>query len=301
MNVHLIDGTFELFRAYYGSPATETDDGFEIGAVRGLLRSLLALLGERGVTHVAIAFDHVIESFRNDLYLGYKTGVGIEPKLYAQFGPAEDACRALGVVTWPMIEFECDDALATAAARFAAEPGVEQVVVCSPDKDLAQCVRGTRVVCLDRIRRTTLDEDGVRAKFGVNPASIPDWLALVGDSADGFPGVPRWGAKSASAVLGVYSHLDAIPDDPRTWSVKVRGADALAASLREHRDDALLFRRLATLRTDVPLAESLDDLRWRGANFAALDGRTAAIVDEPLRRRAQALAAARNSAQPAGR
>ena len=220
---------------------------------------MLALLGERGVTHVAIAFDHVIESFRNDLYPGYKTGEGIDPKLYAQFGPAEDACRALGVVTWPMIEFECDDALATAAARFAADRDVEQVVICSPDKDLAQCVRGTRVVCLDRIRRTTLDEDGVHAKFGVGPESIPDWLALVGDSADGFPGVPRWGAKSASTVLGEYEHLEAIPDDPRAWSVKVRGADALAVSLREHRDDSLLYRRLATLRTDVPLSESLED------------------------------------------
>jgi len=293
MRVHLIDGTFELFRAYYGSPASETEDGFEVGAVRGLLRSLLALLGERGVTHVAIAFDHVIESFRNDLYPGYKTGEGIEPKLYAQFGPAEDACRALGIVTWPMIEFECDDALATAAARFADAPGVEQVVICSPDKDLAQCVRGTRVVCLDRIRRTTLDEDGVRAKFGVSPASIPDWLALVGDSADGFPGVPRWGAKSASAVLGAYEHLERIPDDVRSWSVKVRGADALAASLREHRDDASLFRRLATLRMDVPLSEPLDDLRWRGANLAALRGVTGAIVDEPLLKRADALAAAR--------
>src|SRR5262252_6030804 len=253
MKVHLIDGTFELFRAYYGAPSSATADGFEAGAVRGLLRSLLALLGEPGVTHVAIAFDHVIESFRNDLYAGYKMGDGIEPELFAQFHPAEDACRALGVVTWPMIEFECDDALATAAARFANEPGVEQVVICSPDKDLAQCVRGTRIVCLDRIRRTSLDEDGVRAKFGVNPASIPDWLALVGDSADGFPGVPRWGAKSASAVLGAYEHLERIPDDARSWSVKVRGAESLAASLREHRADASLFRRLATLREDVPL------------------------------------------------
>jgi 5'-3' exonuclease len=291
MKVHLIDGTFELFRAYYGSPASETDDGFEVGAVRGLLRSLLALLGERGVTHVAVAFDHVIESFRNDLYPGYKTGAGIDPKLYAQFGPAEDACRALGVVTWPMIEFECDDALATAAARFADERGVEQVVICSPDKDLAQCVRGTRVVCLDRIRRKTLDEAGVRAKFGVGPASIPDWLALVGDSADGFPGVPRWGAKSAAAVLGTYEHLERIPDDARAWTVGVRGAESLAASLREHRDDAFLFRRLATLRDDVPLKESLDDLRWRGADLAAVRGLTAAIfADWVVRRSAELLA-----------
>jgi len=293
MKVHLIDGTFELFRAYYGSPSSETDDGFEVGAVRGLLRSLLALLGERGVTHVGVAFDHVIESFRNDLYRGYKTGAGIDPKLYAQFGPAEDACRALGVVTWPMIEFECDDALATAAARFAAEPGVEQVVICSPDKDLAQCVRGTRVVCLDRIRRKTLDEDGVREKFGVSPASIPDWLALVGDSADGFPGVPRWGAKSASSVLGAYEHIERIPDDSGAWSVAVRGAQSLAASLREHRDEAFLFRRLATLRLDVPLAESLDDLRWRGAAPDAPSTLVRAIINDTLRSRAVALAAGR--------
>src|SRR5882672_2302438 len=188
MKVHLIDGTFELFRAYFGAPSSETADGFEAGAVRGLLRSLLALLGEPGVTHVAIAFDHVIESFRNGLYAGYKTGEGIEPALFAQFPPAEDACRALGVVTWPMIEFECDDALATAAARYAADPSVGQVVICTPDKDLAQCVRGTHIVCLDRMRKKMLDEDGVRAKVGVSPGSIPDWLALVGDSADGFPG-----------------------------------------------------------------------------------------------------------------
>jgi 5'-3' exonuclease len=294
MKVHLIDGTFELFRAYYGAPPSETVAGFEVGAVRGLARSLLALLGERDVTHVAIAFDHVIESFRNDLFAGYKTGDGIDPKLYAQFGPAEDACRTLGVVTWPMVEFECDDALATAAARFAAEPAVEQVVICSPDKDLAQCVRGTRVVCLDRMRRATLDEAGVRAKFGVGPNSIPDWLAFVGDSADGFPGVPRWGAKSASAVLGAYEHLEAIPDDPRAWSVKVRGADALAASLRGHRDGAQLFRQLATLREDVPLRESLDDLRWRGPKLDMLAAPMAEIVDEPLRRRAEALAVSRS-------
>jgi 5'-3' exonuclease len=293
MKVHLVDGTFELFRAFYGSRESETVDGFDVSAVRGLVRSLLSLLGERGITHVAIAFDHVIESFRNDLYPGYKTGDGIDPKLFAQFGPVEDACRALGIVTWPMVEFECDDALATAAARFADEPGVEQVVICSPDKDLTQCVRGARVVCLDRIRRTTLDEDGVRAKFGVGPASIPDWLALVGDNADGFPGVPRWGEKSSSTVLGAYEHLERIPDDAREWSVKVRGAESLAASLREHREDAHLFRRLATLRFDVPLAESLDDLRWRGAVRDQPGGLMAAIFEESLRKRAAALAVGR--------
>jgi 5'-3' exonuclease len=270
MHVHLVDGTFELFRAYYGSPPSTTADGREVGAVRGLVRSLLALLGERDVTHVAIAFDHVIESFRNDLYPGYKTGEGIDPKLYEQFGPVEDACRALGVVTWPMVGFECDDALATAAARFSADRAVERVVICSPDKDLTQCVDGTRVVCLDRLRRKTLDESGVIEKFGVRPASIPDWLALVGDSADGFPGIPRWGAKSASTLLAAYEHLEAIPLHAADWRVAVRGAEALAASFAARRDDALLFRRLATLRTDVPLAESLEDLRWRGPNTTAL-------------------------------
>lgn len=270
MHVHLIDGTFELFRAYYGAPPSKDLSGKEVGAARGLARSLLALLGERDVTHVAIAFDHVIESFRNDLYPGYKTGDGIEPELYAQFGLAEDACRALGVVTWPMIEFECDDALATAAARFAAAEAVDRVVVCSPDKDLAQCVQADRVVCFDRIRRKRLDERGVVEKFGVHPQSIPDWLALVGDTADGYPGVPRWGAKSAAAVLGTYEKLEAIPADADAWSVAVRGAPALAASLAANRTDAFLFRKLATLRTDVPLAESLDDLRWRGPDVAAL-------------------------------
>jgi 5'-3' exonuclease len=270
MHVHLIDGTFELFRAYYGAPPSKDLSGKEVGAARGLARSLLALLGERDVTHVAIAFDHVIESFRNGLYPGYKTGDGIEPDLYAQFGLAEDACRALGVVTWPMIEFECDDALATAAARFAAAESVDRVVVCSPDKDLAQCVQADRVVCFDRIRRKRLDERGVVEKFGVHPQSIPDWLALVGDTADGYPGVPRWGAKSAAAVLGTYEKLEAIPADADAWSVAVRGAPALAASLAANRTDAFLFRKLATLRTDVPLAESLDDLRWRGPDVAAL-------------------------------
>ena len=231
---------------------------------------MLALLGEREVTHVAIAFDHVIESFRNDLYPGYKTGEGMDPLLYEQFGLAEDACRALGIVTWPMVEFECDDALATAAARFAASSSVERVVVCSPDKDLAQCVQGERVVCLDRMRRKTLDERGVIEKFGVRPSSMPDWLALVGDSADGYPGIPRWGAKSAATVLAVYERLEAIPADAGDWRVAVRGAAALAASLASHRTEAVLFRQLATLRTDAPLAESLDDLalarpRCRGA------------------------------------
>jgi 5'-3' exonuclease len=265
MQVHLIDGTFELFRAFFGSPSATDAEGREVGAVRGLLRSLLALLGERDVTHAAIAFDHVIESFRNDLYPGYKTGEGIDPDLFGQFPLAEEATQALGVVTWPMIEFECDDALAAAAARFLAVPSVDRVVICSPDKDLAQCVRGTRVVCLDRLRRKVLDEDGVVEKFGVRPVSIPDWLALVGDSADGYPGIPRWGAKSASALLAEYEHVENIPANPADWRVTVRGAAALAESLNFRRGEAALYRRLATLRTDVPLAESLDALRWRGA------------------------------------
>jgi len=287
MQVHLIDGTFELFRAFFGSPSARDALGGEVGAVRGLLRSLLALLGEREVTHLAIAFDHVIESFRNDLYPGYKTGEGIDPDLFGQFPLAEEATRALGVVTWPMIEFECDDALAAAAARFVAVPAVERVVICSPDKDLAQCVRGTRVVCLDRLRRKVLDEDGVVAKFGVRPASIPDWLALVGDSADGYPGIPRWGAKSASAVLAEYEHIEKIPADPAEWRVTVRGAAALAESLNLRRSEAALYRRLATLRTDVPLAESLDALRWRGAapTLAPLADRLgdAALVERAAR------------------
>jgi 5'-3' exonuclease len=289
MKVHLVDGTYELFRAYYGSPSSTTADGFEIGAVRGLLRSMLALLGEPGVTHVAIAFDHVIESFRNDLYPGYKTGDGIDSKLFAQFGPAEDACRALGIVTWPMIEFECDDALAAGAAKFSALPEVEQVVVCTPDKDLAQCVTGSRVVCLDRMRRRVLDEPGVREKFGVGPKSIPDWLALVGDSADGYPGIDRWGAKSASTVLAAYEHLERIPDDASAWSVAVRGAEVLAENLRNNRAAALLYRRLATLRIDVPLTESLEGLRWNGGEERALAALATTIVDDWIVRRSAQL------------
>ena len=264
MKVHLVDGTFELFRAYFGAPPATSPAGQPVGAVRGLVRSLLALLREDRVTHVAVAFDHVIESFRNELFAGYKTGEGVPGDLLAQFHPAEDAVRALGLVVWPMVEFEADDALATGAFRYAAIPEVEQVVVCSPDKDLAQCVRGTRVVTFDRMRRRLFDEGGVEEKFGVPPTSIPDWLALVGDDADGIPGVPRFGAKSASAVLARYHTLEAIPDAEREWNVVVRGAAALAASLRAHREEARLYRTLATLRTDVPLAEGLEDLRYAG-------------------------------------
>jgi 5'-3' exonuclease len=264
VQLHLVDGTYELFRSFYGAPAATAPDGREVGAVRGILASLASLLREPDVTHVACAFDTVIESFRNELFAGYKTGDGIEPALLAQFALAERASRALGIATWSMIEFEADDALATAAARHGSDPRVERVVLCTPDKDLAQMVAGTRVVCLDRRRRTVLDEDGVKGKFGVGPASIPDLLALVGDDQDGIPGVERWGMRSAAAVLARFRHLEAIPDDAADWQVPVRGAEALAASLREHRADARLYKRLATLRTDVPLAESLDDLRWRG-------------------------------------
>jgi 5'-3' exonuclease len=270
MNIHLVDGTYELFRAHFGAPPARGAGGSEVGATRGLLQSLASLLREDGVTHVAVAFDHVIESFRNDLFPGYKTSAGVPPELLAQFDLAEQATRALGLVVWSMVEFEADDALATAAARFAAVAAAERVLVCTPDKDLAQCIRGDRVVGFDRMRRRLLTEDGVRAKFGVSPASIPDWLALVGDTADGIPGVPRWGEKSAAAVLARYGHLEDIPDLHARWDVPVRGALALAESLRAHRPEALLYRTLATLRTDVPLPEDLEALRWRGPDREAL-------------------------------
>jgi 5'-3' exonuclease len=278
--IHLVDGTYELFRAYFGAPKATTRDGREVGATRGILRSLFALLREPGVTHMACAFDHVIESFRNDLYAGYKTSEGVPEDLLAQFSLAERATDALGVVVWPMVEFEADDAIAAAADRWRDAPELEQIVLCTPDKDMAQCVRGTRIVCLDRLRRRTLDDAGVIEKFGVPPASIPDWLALVGDSADGYPGVPRWGSKSAAAILAFYGHLESIPDRESEWRVEVRGAAALAASLREHRDEAYLYRRLATLRVDVPLTEQIDDLRWRGARRDQLTTLCQEIEDE---------------------
>jgi len=263
MKIHLVDGTYELFRAYFGTPPRRDAEGREVGAAVGLLASLISLVREAETTHVAVAFDHVIESFRNELFAGYKTGDGIEPELWAQFPLAEEAAAALGLVVWPMVEYEADDALAAAAARWAA--AVEQVVVCSPDKDLTQMVRGTRVVCLDRRRRITLDEAGVEAKFGVKPGSIPDYLALVGDSADGIPGIPRWGAKSTAAVLARYGRIEEIPDAAADWDVQVRGAAALAENLAGSREAALLYRRLATLRTDVELDEELEDLEWPGA------------------------------------
>jgi 5'-3' exonuclease len=270
VQVHLIDGTFELFRAYFAVPKSQNASGAEVGAARGLLRGFAALLGSGEVTHVACAFDHVIESFRNELFEGYKTGEGMDPDLYSQFGLAERVTRALGIVTWPMIEFEADDAIATACERFKQDPRVTRVVIASPDKDLTQCLTTPNVVCWDRIRNSFLDTTTARAKFGVAAESIPDYLALVGDTADGIPGIPRWGAKSASSVLAEYRHLEAIPESARDWRVKVRGAEVLAQNLNGLRDAALLYRKLATLRSDVPLTESLDDLRWRGAPEAEL-------------------------------
>jgi 5'-3' exonuclease len=270
VQVHLIDGTFELFRAYFAVPKSQTASGREVGAARGLLRSFAALLGSGEVTHVACAFDHVIESFRNDLFEGYKTGEGIDPDLYSQFELAEHVTRALGIVTWPMIEFEADDAIATASHRLAAQADVTRVVIASPDKDLAQCVIDTRVVCWDRLRNNWLDAAGVVKKFGVTPQSIPDYLALVGDSADGIPGIPRWGAKSAASVLAEYVHLEEIPPSASSWRVKLRGAEVLSQNLEAQREAALLYRRLATLRRDVPLQEDLAGLCWRGAPLAEL-------------------------------
>ena len=278
--IYLVDGTYELFRSYFGAPKATTAAGIEVGATRGILRSLFALVREPGVTHVACAFDHVIESFRNDLYAGYKTSAGVPDDLMTQFGLAERAAHALGMVVWPMVEFEADDAIAAGAERWRDDPGVVQVVLCTPDKDMAQCVRDDQVVCLDRRQRRIMNAAGVIEKFGVPPASIPDWLALVGDSADGYPGVPRWGAKSAAALLAQYGHLESIPDRESEWQVSVRGAAALAASLREHRDDVYLYRRLATLRIDVPLTEQLEDLRWRGARREELTTLCREIEDE---------------------
>jgi 5'-3' exonuclease len=265
MKVHLIDGTYELFRSYFGAPPHKDAEGREVGATVGLLRSLAMLLADPGVTHVGCAFDQVIESFRNDLFAGYKTGAGIEQALLDQFSVAERSVAAMGIVVWPMVEFEADDALATAAARFKDEPRVEQVVLCSPDKDLAQLVSGTRVVVWDRRRDIVLDEDGVVGKFGVRPASSPDGLALVGDAADGFPGIPGWGAKSAASVLARFGHLEAIPQDPGALGLPAGRAARLAESLKVHHDEALLYKRLARLRDDVPLEESLAGLEWRGA------------------------------------
>ena len=266
MKVHLVDATFELFRAYYspGRSLARGPDGRPVNAVRGLIDSMLSLLREPDVTHIAAATDYVIESWRNDMFPGYKSSAGMDPDLLAQFRDAERGLRSLGITTWPMVEDEADDGLATATARFIGDPRVEQIVICSVDKDLGQCVEGQRVVLRDRMRRVTYDEDGIRAKFGVSPEGIPDYLALVGDSSDGYPGLPGWGAKSAAAVLAKWQHLEAIPDSPLEWEVPVRGAVGLAATLRDHRSEAALYKRLATLNRDAAVEGNLDALEWRG-------------------------------------
>lgn len=263
MDVFLIDGTYELFRHFYAVPPATDAGGREVGAVRGVVRSLLGMM-QVGRTHLGVATDHVIESFRNELWPGYKTGAGVDPALLAQFPILEEVLTALGVVVWPMVELEADDALASAAVMCARDARVTRVLVCTPDKDLAQCVRGTRVVQMDRRARTIRDEAGVIAKFGVAPASIPDYLALVGDSADGYPGLPGWGAKSAARVLAKFGRIEAIPEDPRTWGVNVSRPGALAATLARERDRALLFRVLATLRIDADLGVDVDGLLWHG-------------------------------------
>jgi 5'-3' exonuclease len=295
--VHLIDGTYELFR-YFLSPAAAFDRSApeELRAVRGVVASILGML-ERGATHLGVATDHVIESFRNALWPGYKTGEGMDPLLYAQFEPLEDALSALGVVVWPMVEFEADDALAAAAAMAAADTRVEQVVVCTPDKDLAQCVLGDRIVQLDRRTRELRNESAVRQKFGVPPTSIPDWLALVGDSADGYPGLPGWGARSAATALARYEHLEHIPKLAAEWDVAVRGSARLAVTLAEQWDRALLFRELATLRADAPIGVDVDALGWTGprADFTAWSERLGTPV---LHERALTLAAARTAVVP---
>jgi 5'-3' exonuclease len=267
MEVHLVDGTYELFRQFFGQPPRQGDDGQEIGAVRGVLLSLLGMMSE-GATHVGVATDHVIQSFRNDLWPGYKTGEGVEATLLAQFELLETALEALGLQVWPMVELEADDALASAAAVAAEDPAVGRVLICTPDKDLAQCVVGERVVQLDRRKKAVTDEDGVWAKFGVAPKSIPDWLALVGDSADGFPGLAGWGKRSAAVVLALYGSIDAVPDDVASWDPTVReglrGAASLARRLTEDRELAMLFRELATLRQDPDLLTDVTTLRWEG-------------------------------------
>ncbi len=263
MNIYLIDGTYELFRHFFALPSSKDANGQEIAAVRGVLFSVLSMI-EAGATHLGVATDHVVESFRNNLYPGYKTAEGVPPELLSQFPILEEALQSMGVKVWPMIEFEADDALASAAAKAAQEKRVTQVIICTPDKDLAQCVAGTRVIQLDRRRNAPRDEAGVIEKFGVRPASIPDYLAVVGDSADGFPGVPGWGAKAAAAVLSHYPHLENIPQDWRHWPPSIRRARSLAESLFAAWNDALLFRTLATLRLDVPVFDTVDDLYWQG-------------------------------------
>ncbi|WCO67375.1 5'-3' exonuclease H3TH domain-containing protein [Iamia majanohamensis] len=290
IEVHLVDGTYELFRHFFAVPSHVTEDGREVGAVRGTAGSVLRML-EEGATHVAVATDHVIESFRNDLYGPYKDGSGVDPALLSQFTLLEEVLEALGVTVTAMVEHEADDALAALAAVAAADDRVDKVWICTPDKDLAQCVGG-KVAQLDRRKGVVVDAAGVEEKYGVPPESIPDWLGLVGDSADGFPGLPGWGAKSAAAVLRAFGHIDAIPADPAAWHVKVRSAAALADTLAENMADALLFRRLATLEVDAPVPGDVDALRWRGPAEGA-EALCASIDADGLARRAAALAEAR--------
>lgn len=278
LQVHLLDGTYELFRHYFAMPSRRARDGSEVGGLVGVLVSVLGMF-EEGVTHLGVATDHVIESFRNDLYPGYKSGVGIEPDLWNQFHPLELALESMGVVVWPMVDLEADDGLAAAARLASGDPRVTRTIICTPDKDLAQCVRGQRVVQMDRRKRVVRDEAGVRAKFGVSPASIPDYLALVGDSADGFPGIPGWGAKSSAALLAHYGTVEAIPDEVAHWEVPVRGAARLAAALAANREAVALFKELATLRSDAELFESVDELRWTGPRAGFEEA--AAALDSP--------------------
>jgi len=297
MKVYLVDGTYELFRHYYAVPSARDAQGREVGATRAVLASMLGML-KGGVTHLAVATDHVVESFRNDLWPSYKTSEGVEPDLLAQFPLLEEVLAAAGIVVWPMVEFEADDALAAGAVTAARDSKVEQVIVCTPDKDLGQCVSGTRIVQLSRRTGVTLDEEGVRQKFGIAPESIPDYLALVGDTADGYPGLQGWGAKSSANVLAKFGHLEEIPKDWREWQVKVTGASTLSATLAREWDHALLFRRLATLRTDVPLFEDVDQLRWNGptaafdAIAAGLDAARTEAKKSTSRSRAQKLESA---------
>lgn len=266
MKIHLVDGTYELFRAHFGAPPKKSTSGQEVGATVGLLRSLLMLLQTEGVTHVAVAFDHVIESFRNKMYAGYKSSEGVDPIILNQFEIAEKTVAALGVPVWSMVKYEADDAIATAVVKFKKVKSVEQIVICSVDKDLTQMVDGDRVICWDRRREITLNEKGVIEKFGVPPESIPDFLALVGDSADGYPGIQGWGEKSTATVLVKYKHIESIPNDPNQLGLSVGRATTLLENLRANYKDVLLFRELSTLWTDVPIKESLADLKWQGAH-----------------------------------
>jgi len=284
LDIYLVDGTYELFRHYYALPSARDSDGREVAATRGVLASVLGMI-KGGATHIAVATDHIIESFRNELWPSYKTAEGVEPDLLAQFPLLEEVLSAAGIVVWPMVEFEADDALASGAAAAVRDARVERVVLCTPDKDLAQCVRGTRVVQLNRRTRVTIDENGVIQKYGVSPASLPDYLALVGDAADGYPGLKGWGAKSSASVLAKFAHLESIPADWRDWRVSVANASALAATLTRELDRALLFRTLATLRADIPLFDDVDDLRWNGPTptFTDLAARLDAAVTQTRR------------------